>query len=776
MKKISACFIVCMLAMPICVFSQQIHGTIIDNEKNPLPSANVVILSSVDSIFIEGVTSNDEGRFVFNQIEKGNILKISLMGYKTLYRQYMGEDSLTIQMAESSLLLKEVVVKSHLPRTILRGESMKTIVAGSILEKTSSIEHLLSSIPQVSVQNGKIEIFGKGNPDVYVNGRKVINAIELELIKPHEIKDVEVITNPGARYGASTKSVIRITTKKNIGDGVSFDTKTDFKINEQKKPSYIENLHFNYRKGKLDINTHLYGAYTRQQDDKSLKQTTYLEKVWEQTNDVKQEFTRLNPFAEVSMNYILNPQNSLGVSISYDQYVKDLAAGNVESGLFCDGYKLEDSHLYYEMPKTSKEILSNIYFVGKIGAVGIDFNTDFYRHKRQEDMYNNERYKESGKEELTNFVETKRHINNTLFASKLVLTMPLMKGSFSIGGEYSLSKRKSTYSVLPQNVVSNDNHRIRENMTAVFAEYNKNLGIFNIQAGLRYEYVDFNYYYNDIHIEKQSKKYNDLFPSVAISFPIGRTQMQLTYASDVSRPSYHALRDGVQYDNRYTYESGNPFLLPSISQNLSYSFSWDWISFTASYAQVSNKICNIMQVYAANPKATLTRPENMPTYHNVQTTLSLRPVWGLWHPALEMTFYKQWFKINVNDNKTNLNNPIAFFNVTNTFDTKWATASLIIRAQTGGNIENTFIRKGYLGVDLSLYKSWGQGRCSLQLYAKDLLGTADMHRTFYSNSQKVAYYDAYSSSMLTLTFRYRFNTTKSKYKGTGAGISQRDRM
>lgn len=698
------------------------------------------------------------------------------MGYKTLYRQYMGEDSLTIQMAESSLLLKEVVVKSHLPKTILRGESMKTIVAGSILEKTSSIEHLLSSIPQVSVQNGKIEIFGKGNPDVYVNGRKVINAIELELIKPQEIKDVEVITNPGARYGASTKSVIRITTKKNIGEGVSLDTKTDFKINEQKKPSYIESLHLNYRKGKLDINTHLYGAYTRQQDDKSLKQTTYLEKVWEQTNDVKQEFTRLNPFAEVSMNYILNPQNSLGVSISYDQYVKDLAAGNVESGLFCDGYKLEDSHLYYEMPKTSKEILSNIYFVGKIGAVGIDFNTDFYRHKRQEDMYNNERYKESGKEELTNFVETKRHINNTLFASKLVLTMPLMKGSFSIGGEYSLSKRKSTYSVLPQNVVSNDNHRIRENMTAVFAEYNKQLGIFNIQAGLRYEYVDFNYYYNDIHIEKQSKKYNDLFPSVAISFPVGRTQMQLTYASDVSRPSYHALRDGVQYDNRYTYESGNPFLLPSISQNLSYAFSWDWIGFTASYAQVSNKICNIMQVYAANPKATLTRPENMPTYHNVQTTLSLRPVWGLWHPALEMTFYKQWFKINVNDNKTNLNSPIVFFNVTNAFDTKWATASLIVRAQTEGNMENTFIRKGYLGVDLSLYKSWGQGRCSLQLYAKDLLGTADMHRTFYSNSQKVAYYDAYSSSMLTLTFRYRFNTTKSKYKGTGAGMSQRDRM
>lgn len=776
MKKISIYFIVCVLAMPIYAFSQQIHGKIIDKQNKPLAFASIVMLSSIDSTFIGGVTSNDEGRFVLNQVKKGDILKASLIGYETCYKQYMGEDSLIIQLPESSVLLDEVVIKSHLPKIILSGEAMKTIVAGSILEKTSSINHLLSSIPQISVQNDKIEIFGKGSPDIYVNGRKVINTIELELIKPNEIKDVEVITNPGARYGASTKSVIRITTKKKLGEGVSFDTKTDFRINEKGKPSCIENLDFNYRKGNLDINTELYGAYTRQQDDKSLKLITHLDKVWEQTNDIKQEFTKLNPYTKMSINYTLNPQSSIGVSFSYDQNVKNLAKGSAESSLSCDKHKLEISDSYYEMPQTSKELLSNLYFLGKMGRVGIDFNTDYYRQKSQEDMYNTAIYKERNNDKLTNIVETKRNTHNALFASKLILSMPLAKGSFAIGGEYSLSKRKSTYYVLPQNIVSNDNHRIRESMTAVFAEYNKNFGIFKIQAGLRYEYVDFNYYNNGIYIEKQSKKYNNLFPSVAIFFPVGKTQMQLTYAADISRPSYHALRDGVQYDNRYTYESGNPFLLPSISQNLSYACSWDWINFSTLYAQVSNKICNIMQTYNGDPKATLTRPENMPTYHKIQTTLSLRPVWGIWHPALEMTFYKQWFKMDTNDNKINLNHPVALFNLTNTFDTKWATASLIIRAQTEGNMENTFIRKGYFGVDLSLYKSWEQGKYSLQLYIRDLLGTADMHRVFYSNSEKVAYYDAYSSSMISLTFRYHFNTTKSKYKGTGAGVSQRDRM
>ena len=776
MKKIGVYSIVFLLSMPIYAFSQQIHGKIVDNQNMPLPLANIVMLSSVDSTFIGGVISNDDGEFVLNHVKRSDILKVSLLGYETRYRQYMGEDSLLIQLPESSYFLDEIIIKSHLPKTILSGEGMKTIVAGSILEKTLSIEHLLSSIPLISVQNGKIEIFGKGNPDVYVNGRKVINKIELELLKPHEIKDVEVITNPGARYGASTKSVIRITTKKKQGDGVSFDTKTDFRINEQYRPSCIERLDFNYRKGNLDINTYLYGAYTHQQDDKSLKQITYLDKVWEQANDIKQEFTKFNPFAEVSMNYMLNPRSSIGVSVSYDQDVKNLAKGSAESSLSSDKYKIEEYDLNFEMPQTSHELLSNIYFVGKVGKVGIDFNADYYRNKREEKMYNTERYIGGNKEELTNMIETKRNTHNALIASKLILSMPLMDGSFSMGGEYSLSKRNSTYYVLPKDLVSNDNHRIRENMTAIFAEYNKSFGEFEIEAGLRYEYADFNYYNNGTYVEKQSKKYYDLFPSLAVSFPVGNTQMQLTYASDISRPSYHALRDGVQYDNRYTYESGNPFLLPSISRNLSYAFSWDWISFTTSYARVTNKICNIMQTYNADPKATLTRPENMPTYHNMQSTISLRPVWGIWHPSLETTLYKQWFKMKINDNETSLNNPIALFNLTNTFDTKWAIASLIVSAQTEGNMDNTFIRKGYFGVDLSLYKSWEQGKYSLQLYAKDILGTADMHRIFYSNSPKVAYYDAYSSSMVSLTFRYRFNTTKSKYKGTGAGVSQRDRM
>jgi hypothetical protein len=73
--------------------------------------------------------------------------------------------------------------------------------------------------------------------------------MELQRLQPSDIKNIEVISNPGARYDASVKSVIRITTKKPQGEGFSFDNSTSFVINEDKRMSYYESFRGNYRKG-----------------------------------------------------------------------------------------------------------------------------------------------------------------------------------------------------------------------------------------------------------------------------------------------------------------------------------------------------------------------------------------------------------------------------------------------------------------------------------------------------------------------------------------------
>lgn len=89
-----------------------------------------------------------------------------------------------------------------------------TTIVGSVLEKAGTMEHLLDRIPNVSAQNGNIKVFGRGEPIIYINGRQMRDRSELDRLSSDNIKSVEVISNPGARYAASTKAVIRINTKK----------------------------------------------------------------------------------------------------------------------------------------------------------------------------------------------------------------------------------------------------------------------------------------------------------------------------------------------------------------------------------------------------------------------------------------------------------------------------------------------------------------------------------------------------------------------------------
>ncbi len=774
MKRIALILIISLFVV-FDAAAQGLTGTVTDDGGQPLPFANVAVLSARDSVLTGGAVTGDDGRFTLDNVSKGSILRVSSVGYNTAYKVYDGTAGVTIVLHEDTRLLGEVVVKSQLPKTMLKGEGMITTVAGSVLEKTVSMEQLLDRIPTVTVLDGEIEVFGRGTPEIYINGRKMRDRMELDNLKPDEIKSVEVINNPGARYDASVKCVIRIMTKKREGEGWSVDTETKIKLDEQKNTGWTENINTAYRTGKWETSLQLYGAYTRTPDDKRLEQVTFLEDTWRQTNGITQTYTNLNPYVRMATSYMADADNFIGASVSCDRYAKRNGEGDIDGRAVCNGIQTEQSQTHVDSPGKSTSVTTNAYYVGKIGKLGIDFNNDFYWFESDNRMHNAERYAQTGAEETVRDVRSDRKTDNRLIASKLVLSLPVMSGSLSVGGEYSYSRRKSVYNLLPKGIVDDENSLIKENFTSVFADYGITLGKLSLRAGLRYEYVDFNYYDSGVRKPGQSKTYGDWFPSASLSMPVGKTQMQLTYASDIYRPSYFELRDGIQFDNRYTYESGNPFLVPSVSRNLGYALSWKWLSFSTMYTHISDEICSLMYTYEGDPQSTLAKPENMPSYDNVQATVSLNPSFGVWHPSLEVMLFKEWFKMETHEGSI-LDNPVGVFQMVNTLDFPWLTASLTFTAQTEGNMGNKFVRKGYFCTDLSLYKSFMHDRLVIQLYANDLLGTADAHRSFYSGKQRTTLLDSYSTSAVTLTVRYRFNVSKNRYKGTGAGQSQRSRM
>ncbi len=757
------------------MMAQNITGKVVDAKGDPLAFANVVLLNRQDSAFVKGTVSGEDGRFSIDSSCNGGIIKVTSVGYKTLCKDCTGENVGVITMEEDSKMLGEVVVKSSLPKTILKNGGMTTTVVGSVLEKAGTMENLLDRIPNVSAQNGSIKVFGRGEPAIYINGRQMRDKSELDRLHSDNIKSVEVITNPGARYAANTKAVIRITTKKMQGEGFGFDATTTGECDEKKNFGGFSQLNMSFRKNGLELGAYAFGARQHQQDSKDLQQKTYLNKTWNQKSEIRQVGLVEAMNFRLDASYQLDAKNSIGANFGFLRNPKQTWNGNMSSSILQDEKLSESSDSHIDFFRQKSNFSSNVYYVGKVGKLGIDFNSDWLWSKEYQNDITEEHYQEVGMNIQQQTVNSLTNKSYHLLASKLVLSYPLLGGELSLGGEYSNTHRTSKYQVVPTNLVSDDNSRITESMTSSFLTYSRDFGNLSLEAGMRYEYIDFNYYEYGKYMPEQSKSYGNWFPSISLSMPVGKTQMQLSYASDINRPSYHNLRSGIQYDNRYTYETGNPFLVSEISRNLNYELAYKWLTFDMTYSHTSHPILSNVETYKDNPAIGLLKTVNGNAYDDLEASINLRPSFGFWHPSFTASVDKQWFNMETHDGKS-LNNPIASFRFNNTFNTKLAMFTWMMSYITKGHERNQYLYKSMFCTNISVYKACLRNRLSFQLFVYDLFGTNDSHLIAHFGKMKEMVYDGLSTSKVSLTIRYKFNTTRSKYKGTGAGQSQKNRM
>lgn len=757
------------------MMAQDIKGKIVDEKGEPLAFANVVLLNRQDSAFVKGVVSGEDGHFAIDSACNNGIIKVTSVGYKTAWKDCTGENAGVIKMVADSKVLGEVVVKSLLPKTILKNGGMTTTVAGSVLEKAGTMEHLLDRIPNVSAQNGNIKVFGRGEPIIYINGRQMRDRSELDRLSSDNIKSVEVISNPGARYAASTKAVIRITTKKMLGDGFGFDATTEGSYDEKKNAGGYARLNLYYRRNGLELGAYAYGSKQSSPDEKDLQQMTYLDKTWNQQDRTRWKNKTETFSSRLNASYQFDDNNSLGASISFLRNPKLQTDGKTEGSVLRDKVLTETNTSIRSEFGQNSNWSSNVYYVGKVGKLGIDFNTDWFWSKGNNKNNIDEHYQEVNSEIQNQLVNSTTSKYNRLIASKMVLSYPLFGGDLSVGGEYSFTNRNTNYAIIPNTLADNVIDRIKEGMASAFVTYNRDFGKLNMEAGLRYENVDFKYYDDGQYMAEQSKTYGEWFPSLSLSMPIGNVQMQLSYAADINRPNYWVLRSGVQYTNHYTYETGNPFLVSEISRNISYDLAYKWLTFNLTYEHVSDPIYQTVEMYKDNTTTELMRMINGKSYNNVTSTLNLQPTFGIWHPMLSAMVEKQWFELETRDGRY-LNKPVAMFRFNNTFDTKWAMFSVMMTYITKGYEENHYIYKPMFNTDLSIYKGFMKDCLTLQLYVSDVFGTNDSHIIGKYGKLKETIFDEFSTSKISLTVRYKFNTTRSKYKGTGAGESQKNRM
>lgn len=775
MKKFYFLFCLLLGWMPFSsVSAQTVSGKLVDETGQPLPFANVVLLSLPDSAFVSGTISGEDGAFSLQTTGENQMVKISSIGYKTVCKPVSPENIGIVQLVSDAQMLEEVVVKADLPVTRIKGDAMVTMVQGSILEKAGTGEDLLDKLPGVSADDGEVRVFGAGAPEIYINGRKVRDNSELNQLSSDNIKSVEVVNNPGSRYDATVNSVIRIRTKEPQGEGFGFDNRfyTEYRYDWTVRDIFD----FNYRKGGFDLSGMLSGNDGRSENNKCIVQETFLDRTWKQESQLNERVHIQNLSAMLSLNYQFNENHSWGMRYNFDRSPKHHDEINMQTNVAQDNVPYEESSSIGWQNHVSSSHTLNTYYNGQVGDWHIDFNADgiWQDNRIPQEMVDEIIPADGERKEQT--VTSVSNDENTLYAAKLVAEHPLWKGNLSLGGEYTYTNRLNSYSNV-EGILDDDESRIRENSFALFAEYDFRISRLQVRAGVRYEHLASDYFEEDKRIDEQSRTYDNVFPSVSLSLPVGKVQLQLSYAGSIYRPSYWMLRSNTTYINRYTYESGNPLLKPSVINRLSFNASYKWLYFNTRYIHGRDAILQLSQAYSDDdPTASLFSFYNRYSSDKLYSSLTLAPTIGIWSPQLTLMLLQQWYKVDVPGGIDNFNNPMGSFSFRNHFSLPSGFGlDIDLGVDTPGHNENAYVTEGCWYANVGLYKSFFNERLSIRFQADDLFNSSAAKTVLYSGNRVMMLKQEVRRS-IALTLRYKFNVAKSKYKGTGAGDSQKNRM
>ena len=761
-----------------CTHKTERHltGTIIDENRQPVPYANVYLLHPSDSTVIGGGVSNEAGVFVIPYEQPTVLARISYVGYKTVYRLCNNEQVGTIQMKPETMTIKGVVVTGERPKVQLQGNSLVMNVEGTVMERMGTAEDVLSRVPTISKKGDVFEILGKGVPLIYLNNRKLTDLQELRNIQSDNIKTVEVIQNPGARYDATVNAVIIIHTKRTAGEGLGVEL-TSW---SRKGHGFANNERINltYRTGKLELFANLFGAYNKRREKGEFEQTVFADTLWVITN--KQKNKVHNPFLEgrFGFNYQLDDNNSFGgfYQNTYD-YVKtwsdyddDLQA----NGIMYDHLQNNSISRAEGAPKHQ----ANLYYTGKIGQLSIDFNADYtYRDQR-----NRNQQQELSDEYDDRDVNTYALTRSRLMAEKLFVTHPIGKGQIEVGEEYTNTRWNSSFENV-EGYIANSNNEQHEQSIAPFMELRQQLGRLQLSAGLRYEHITSEYFVGGIRQDEQSRTYNDFFPSVSLSTSVKKVQLSFSYSKRTVRPSYWQLSSDVVYENRLNMQTGNPYLKPVKYHNINTMAMWKWLYLNVNFSHCVDPILYTAGSLENDSKVNLVTHKNYDHVDWLTITLGGQKNIKLghevtWTPQYNISLMKPWFKANFLGEQKSFSQPMLSFQLGNivTFPYDWllqADFNVHSHGCTGANANFDCTNPIF---SLSVSKDFFKRRLNIKLSGNDLFNGAINRITLYSNRMMFRKMEDNDSRCVTLSLRYRFNVTPSKYKGTGAGNAEKNRL
>lgn len=746
-----------------------VHGTVTDEKGHPLAYANVLLLDASNRTYISGCITDEDGGFMLPAVgETKAVLKVSYIGYEPA--TVTCRENNTIRLQPDSKLLKEVKVTSSRPLVEWKSGALVANVQGTALSLLGSAADMIGHLPMVVGTEGDYKVIGRGTPEIYINGRKVRDTGELNRLQANEVLSAEIITSPGVRYAADVPAVIRLKTVKKRGQGLSGSVYAQYR--QGQRPLSNGGIKLNYRVGGLDIfvsglfdQTHTY------QTEHSTMKLWGNKTVWRSETDDILDGKSVNFSGELGFDYEVNDHQSFGVRYVPGKNLRDdLSHTYGNTVLYQDGSVADRLDFDTRTSTSGKWSHSlNAYYTGTFGRWNIDFNADYYTS----DNFSDQLAHNNGE---TAAVSSDK-VNNDLYATKLVASVALGRSSFSFGTEEIYTDR---HDLFRQDGFSADaDDHIRQMIFAGFADYSLNLDKWSFTTGMRYEHQRVRYYNAGSLKEGQSPTYNHFIPMTSVSWQSGDWNTVLGYKMLKMSPEYSMLSSAVNYVSKYQYQNGNPLLVPQKHNMFTLDAGWKWVNFSAYFDYVRNMYTSYFKSYDAqtHPAVVQETMAGIPKSYSYGTTLVLTPKIGCWQInfTTDMSFFdSDGRSIGIPHNwkepqfTFSWNNSLIlpkgwFIDVISRISTR-AKQSYGINKRTGSmsaRVSKQFFKDKSLQVSLIAYDLFHTGYYYYTSYGD---------RTFYDHRR---YMD---SQRIGIRVNYKFNATKSKYKGTGAGQDERDRL
>jgi hypothetical protein len=487
--------------------------------------------------------------------------------------------------------LEEVVISAK-PKTFSnQNGNIKIDVANSVYNSVPNTLDLLSKLPTIIVSSDKenISIVGKGTPLIYIDNQRV-GMNDLNALSVDDIKNIEIIQNPSAKYEAEGRAVILITRKFSKKD--SF--KTDISEVASFKKRYNNYLGFNssFKKNKLEWKANF--NYNQLQP-------------WE-NHSIDYEIANANIVSDYDVEaYTKRKQYIFGGGLFYKINEDDYFSFNINSKLQKDTFDINTS-TYNKKDNIENNVVtfsdndSNKDFVNaflnyskKIKAIDTQVFTGLQYSNFDQGLWseveNNFNDTEFG---LTQIRDQKFKVG--VFLGRIDIEKKFKNEmKFEVGGLYSSADSKSDfdifYSETNKNVLSH--YDFKEQNLAGYSQLSGKIKKVDFSVGIRVENTNVNGKFKTDLLPLIDKNYTNFFPKAQLTFPIDSTKsISVNYAKSISRPNYSSLSQGTTYINPYFLYGRNINLDPTIINEISSTFQYHDKSVKLSYYQNTNPVYN----------------------------------------------------------------------------------------------------------------------------------------------------------------------------------------